>query len=118
MTTKIKNEYQDKIFSKFAGSLRCYHPGLDEKLGSKNAGKFVVQLMYWHKRNVDPDGIYKTYKEWKEEIGLSKRELIPVIKLCVGLGFLSVKTKIPKGRNLGPVNHYLLDLDKLYKLTN
>lgn len=114
---KLKNKYQERILGRFENPPKLYHPELDDMIGLQNASRFVIQLLHWYKRNTDPDGIYKTYEEWKKEIGLSKRELAPIIKKCVSLGFLAVKRKVPKGK-IGVVNYYLLDIDKLDKLIN
>ena len=51
--------------------------------GGINAALFLSQLLYWTDRAKRADGfIYKSYKEWQEEIGLSENQVRrAVIKL-------------------------------------
>ncbi len=69
---------------------------------------FLSQLLYWQNK-MKGDWLFKTYKTWKEEIGLSEYEIKKASKLFKEIGFL--ETKIQKAIG-NPTVHYKLNNDK------
>ena len=75
--------------------------------GDLPSGVFLAQLVYWSDRGSRKDGfIYKTSKEWQEEIFLSDYSLRKARKILESLGLLETKTKKANGN---PTVHYKLN---------
>ena len=82
-------------------------------MGSIEGGLFLSQLLYWSDKGKNPSGyIYKTYKEWYQELRLSKYQVMKASKICEQRNFL--KTKIKKA-NGNPTVHYKLNYNKFIK---
>ena len=73
-------------------------------LGSLSHAVFLNQLLYWQDK-MKGDWLFKTYQEWKEEIGISAYEIRKVTKKFIELGFLETQIKKAKGN---PTVHYRL----------
>ena len=84
----------------FLGSrLVSYNVCLSKALGSINASIFLNQLLYWSGKSRNPNWIYKTVEEMREETGLTKAEQLTAQKLLDSLGIIEVKRKgIPRIR--------------------
>jgi hypothetical protein len=53
----------------------AFYPDFSEIGGSTNAGILLSQLFYWRDKQQDADGwIYKSQKDWKKEISLTRTE--------------------------------------------
>lgn len=53
----------------------AFYPDFSEIGGSTNAGVLLSQLFYWRDKEQDPDGwVYKSQKDWKREISLTRTE--------------------------------------------
>lgn len=88
-----------------------FNPDLSRVLGSVNAGLFFNQILYWWGKGANPEMIYKTVLEFKEETTLTKNEQLSAQKICVKKGVLEVLYKgIPPKRN------FVVNLDKTYEL--
>lgn len=92
-----------------------------------NGGLFLSQLLYWSSRTSNKEGwFYKTYAEWKEELGLSEhqaRKVINILKKEItdkkiiedlkekGIEELVIlETKVKKA-NTNPTVHYRLNFE-------
>ncbi|HHV6154519.1 TPA: DnaD domain protein [Staphylococcus aureus] len=65
------------------------------------------QLIYWSDRTNRKDGyFYKSYKEWEEEIHLSKYQVMRSIKKLKNLGMVETTLKKANG---APTVHYKVD---------
>lgn len=82
---------------------------------------FLNQLVYWSDKTKRTDGyFYKTYKEWHEELRLSRYQIDKSIAKLKELGLIETALKKANG---APTLHYKLNTDKLStwiceKLTN
>lgn len=92
-----------------------------ELLGDYHIAAFLNQLIYWSDKTKRKDGyFYKSYKEWKEELFLSRYQIDKSIDKLKELGL--IKTSLKKA-NGAPTLHYKVDMDRLTewiceKLTN
>ncbi|HZH92195.1 MAG TPA: hypothetical protein VEX70_16480 [Pyrinomonadaceae bacterium] len=78
--------------------------------GSIDAALFLSQLLYWTDKGRRADGfIYKTYKEWENEICLSEYEVKKARKNLEAKGILETKVMRANGN---PTVHYFLDSEK------
>lgn len=76
---------------------------------SHRAALLLSQCVYWSDKTRDPDGwFYKTYKDWKDELGIPRRG----IDTATSLLYPMIETKI---RRVGPTpkKHYRVNLDLL-----
>lgn len=70
-------------------------------------GLFLSQLIYWSDKGGRKDGfIFKTDKEWHEELRLSRYSVRKARKKLEGMGILETKVKKANGN---PTVHYKLD---------
>lgn len=92
-----------------------------ELLGDYHVAAFLNQLVYWSDKTKRKDGyFYKTYKEWHEELRLSRHQIDKSIARLKELGLIETTLKKANG---APTLHYKLDTDALTywiceKLTN
>lgn len=78
--------------------------------GDPATGIFLAQLIYWCDRGSRKDGfIYKSHKEWEEEIGLERYYCKKARKKLEDMGILETKLKKANG---APTLHYRLKMDK------
>ena len=90
-------------------------------LGDYHTAAFLNQLVYWSDKTKRTDGyFYKTYKEWHEELRLSRYQIDKSISKLKELGLIETALKKANG---APTLHYKLNADKLStwiceKLTN
>jgi len=78
--------------------------------GDPSTGIMLSQLVYWTGREKRKDGyIYKTYKEWEEELGIPKYYARKAKNNLEDRGL--IKTKLKKA-NGSPTIHYKLNQDK------
>lgn len=109
--SKGKGKYQlelDKILGKEPRFV-VYYPILGKILESAKAGLFLGQMVYWYDKGDDPEWIYKTVKETKDELCLSRKEQDTAISKCERLGFLEVKVE-----GLPPKRHFKLNMDVIF----
>lgn len=86
-----------KIYIEFAGDL--------------TTAALLNQLVFYSDKGKRKDGFfYKTYKEWEEETGLTKRQVSYSIKKLKDMDLVETKLKKANG---APTIHYRLDYDKL-----
>jgi hypothetical protein len=109
--------YQQQVFAliaKLGGSKdkAVVDPTLCRFMGGLQGGVFLSQLLYWCDKGRGGT-FYKTYKEWEEEIFLSKYEVNKSAKQCIDMGFL--KTEVRKA-NGNPTVHYTLLPDRFVDL--
>jgi hypothetical protein len=75
--------------------------------GNISSALLLGQLIYWSERTTRLDGyIWKSYKEWEEELSLSKYQVCKAVKVLKNLGIL--KTVVRKAEG-SPTVHYKLD---------
>jgi hypothetical protein len=91
----------------FIGAPRIYVDIFD---GDLVAAVWLNQVVYWDGINKEPIGFYKTYAEWKKELGLSEFQVRRVSKICEGMGLVNIMFKKVYGT---PKNHYLVVWPKL-----
>lgn len=88
-----------------------FHRIFIEWTGSVNAALMLSQLVFWSKRSKDFDGwIYKTAKEWEEEIGLTVDEQYSARKRLRKKGLVEEHL-----RGVPAILHFRLT-DKFYSL--
>lgn len=75
--------------------------------GDLESGVFLAQLVYWTDRGSRKDGfIYKTLKEWQDEIFISEYSLRKIRKNLESSGILETKLKKANGN---PTIHYRIN---------
>ena len=80
-------------------------------VGSAQKAVFLSQLLYWSDKGTRSDGyIFKTKKDWKNEIGLSEYQITRYTAELIESEFLDTKLKKAFGN---PTVHYKLDVEKL-----
>ena len=90
----------------------AYHPHLAKAVGSVTAGLFLSQLLYWSDKGSEPEGwIWKTQEDWREEIGLSRREQETARKHLVSLDVLEEQR-----RSIPAKLYYRINFDALTRL--
>lgn len=73
------------------------------------AALFLSQVLYWSDKGKRGDGFfYKTYADWRNEIGLSKYKVSRCINWMKDKGLL--ETKVMKTGNGNPAVHYRVDV--------
>lgn len=109
--SKRKESFQHKVFAQIEILLGHYnkivvpHPFL-VLFGDLDTAVFLAQLIYWCDKGNAPDGfIYKKYREWHAETGLSEHRIKKAAKTLEGLGILEKKLKKAFG---SPTIHYRL----------
>jgi len=86
-----------RVFVDYTGNLEC--------------ALLLSQLLYWCDKGNNKEGwIYKTYKEWNEEICLTEYAVRKSARKLVKMGILETKVKKANGN---PTVHYKLLPDKL-----
>ena len=118
--------YQQEVFnviSSFTGHNANYVVPKEfmRLLKDSNSALILSQLVYWTGRQTDPNGwIYKSYKEWDEEIFLSQKAIMTAVKKLKKLGVLDTavrKIRLPSGMLTNQTCvHYRIDQDKLAEL--
>jgi hypothetical protein len=88
--------------SNFIGTPRLYVDLFD---GDLVAAVWLNQVVYWDGKTSEPIGFYKTYAEWKRELGLSQYQVRRVALACQRLGFVNITFRKVYGT---PKNHYLV----------
>ena len=79
--------------------------------GDLTTAAILNQLVFYSDKGKRSDGFfYKSYKEWEEETGLTKRQVSYSIGKIKELGLVETKLKKANG---SPTIHYKLDYDKL-----
>lgn len=80
-----------------------------EATGDIESALFLSQLLYWTGRSTRPDGyIYKTYREWQEEIGLTQHQVSRATNKLKSFGILETVLKKANG---SPTVHYRIITD-------
>ncbi|HPR64846.1 MAG TPA: hypothetical protein PK014_11550 [Thermoanaerobaculia bacterium] len=102
--------FQDQVFddiSRLVGKcikITIPQPILKFCEGNLITATFLSQMIYWSDRGGSRDGyIFKRYKEWEEEIGLSVHQIKKSARWCQERGFLEIKLKKANGV---PTKHY------------
>lgn len=93
----------------FIGTPRIYIDIFD---GDLVAAVWFNQVVYWDGKNTEPIGFYKTYAEWKKELGLSRFQVSRVARDCERRGLVNIMFKKVYGT---PKNHYLVVWPELLK---
>lgn len=99
-----KNEYQRQIARVLGTRPIAYNSDLAHALGSVKAGLFLSQLLFWWGKGRDPNWIYKTIEEIKEETALSRKEQETAVKICKRLGLIQMKIKGIPGKRHFQIN--------------
>jgi DNA-binding transcriptional regulator GbsR (MarR family) len=94
----------------FIGTPRIYVDIFD---GDLVAAVWLNQVVYWDGKTTEPIGFYKTYPEWRKELGLSKYQVSRVAKECERLGLVNITFRKVYGT---PKNHYLVIWPELLKV--
>ena len=74
--------------------------------GSVEAALLLSQIIYWSDRNPRGKWFYKSYKDWQDEIGLTKHKVAHAAAILITKKL--IKTKVKKA-NGNPTLHYLFD---------
>lgn len=75
--------------------------------GDLESGVFLAQLIYWTDKGGRKDGfIYKTIKEWQDEVFISEYALRKIRKNLESIGILETKLKKANGN---PTLHYKIN---------
>ena len=93
----------------FIGTPRIYVDIFD---GDLVAAVWFNQVVYWDGKNTEAIGFYKTYAEWKKELGLSRFQVSRVARECERRGLVNILFKKVYGT---PKNHYLVIWPELLK---
>lgn len=80
-------------------------------LGSLDGALFLSQVIYWSDKS-NSEWFYKSYKEWKDEICLSKYEVSKQSKKLQAMNLLETKLKKANG---APTVHYKFSFDEFEK---
>jgi hypothetical protein len=101
--------YQQHVFTLIArlGGSRnkaVVDPTLCRFMGGLQGGVFLAQLLYWSDKGRGGT-FYKSYKEWEDEIFLSKYEVNKAAQQCVDMGFLETEVRKANG---SPTVHYTI----------
>ncbi len=80
--------------------------------GTVEAALMLSQLVYWQDRS--SGWIYKSLKDWEEELCLSRRAVERATKLLKSLGL--IETELRKGANGAPTTHYRVVEERLVEL--
>ena len=84
-----------------------------EATGDIESALLLSQLLYWTGRSTRPDGyIYKTYREWQEEIGLTQHQVSRATNKLKSFGILETVVKKANG---SPTVHYRVITDMFSK---
>ena len=82
-----------------------------EFTGDLTTAALLNQIVFYSDKGKRQDGFfYKSYKDWENETGLTKRQVSYSIKKLKELGFVETKLKKANG---APTIHYKLDYDKM-----
>jgi len=86
---------EKEVFKTFLTSRPiAFYPDFSAVGGSTNSGVLLSQLFYWKDKESDPDGwIYKTQKDWLNEISLTRAEQETARKKLRDAGILQEKLK-------------------------
>ena len=81
--------------------------------GDPATGMFLSQLIYWSDRGARKDGyIFKTYKEWEEELGIKRYYARKAKNNLEEMGIIETKVKKANGN---PTVHYKLIKEEFVK---
>lgn len=113
MTTQ--QSYQQQVFS-FISSVIGQSNSIPTPVefirfldGDANTAIILTQIIYWQGKGNDPDGwIYKSYTEWEEETGLTKRKASRAVDVLKKMSI--IETKVKKVNN-NTILHYLFHHD-------
>ncbi|PEY32691.1 hypothetical protein CN354_20635 [Bacillus cereus] len=82
--------------------------------GDLTTATLLNQIVFYSDKSKRTDGyFYKSYKEWEEEICLTKRQVSYSAEKLKGMELIETKTMKANG---APTVHYKLDYDKLLNL--
>lgn len=85
--------------------------------GNIESALFLSQLLFWSDKTTEDGWIYKTYKEWKEEIHITRYALDQARKKLETLGVL--ETQLRKVNFMGgPTIHYRLNIEAFVEQFN
>lgn len=110
MIAKSPN-YNKRLLEALSAKPVVFNPVLAKLTGSVKAGLLLSQLLYWWGKGQNPDWIYKTIKEIKDETALSRSEQEGAIKKIKKLDLMKVKL-----RGIPPRRHFKLNLQKISNL--
>jgi hypothetical protein len=92
---------------------KSYSISVNQKMikffGDLKIAVFMSQLLYWFGKS-KKGFVAKTYEEWEDEIGLSKRELMRICNELRDKGYLLIERKRFRGL---VINHYIPLVDKI-----
>lgn len=110
MTVKSPN-YNKRLLEALSAKPVVFNPVLARLTGSVKAGLLLSQLLYWWGKGQDPESIYKTIKEIKDETALSRSEQDGAIQKIKKLDLMKVEL-----RGIPPRRHFKLNLQKISNL--
>ena len=117
--------YQQEVFqliSSFTGHNANYVIPKEfmRLIKDSNAVLILSQLVYWTGRQADQDGwIYKSYKEWDEEIFLSQKVIMTAVKRLKKFDLVETevrKVRLSNGMLGDTCVHYRVNQEKLAEL--
>jgi hypothetical protein len=110
MNMKTKN-YNRFLLEKFHIKPIAYNVCLARIGGGVAAGLFMSQLVYWYGRGSDPEWIYKTIKEMKQETCLTRSQQDTAVRTWEELGVLECCV-----RRVPATRHFKINISQLVKL--
>ena len=106
-----RNKYQ-KLIARVLGTRPiAFNPDLAKALRSAKAGLFLSQLLFWWEKGSNPNWIYKTIDDVKNETGLSRQEQDTAIKICKKYGALEMKLMQTPAKR-----HFKLNIQRIIEL--
>ena len=111
----VKNEFQRRYFGVINGKHIkpvLLNPIFIEIFGSMNSALFLSQMLYWQGKGRNPDWVYKTIVEMKQETGLTRRKQDNAISILINMDVLSKKLT----RSIPPKRTFKVNMEKLDKL--
>lgn len=78
---------------------------------SHRAALVLSQCVYWTgKSHLEGGWFYKSYREWREELGIPQRGMMTAVNILTKNGFLEIRVAKVNG---SPTCHYRVNMDEL-----
>jgi hypothetical protein len=107
--SKRATSYKE-VFEEIGATPVAFYLVLAELCGSLHAGLMLSQALYWNDRSTLADGwFYKSTKEWRKELYLSKAQQKTARKILVSRGFMSERK-----RGLPCTMHFRVESDRVF----
>lgn len=106
------DETRQALLALVGSKVVAYHVVLARLVGSAAGGLLLGQMLYWSERTTNPDNwFWKTRQQWRDELGLTRREQEVARKRLRQLGILEERR-----HGIPPRLHFRVDVDRLISL--